>query len=145
MRAITSTLYIFLLIPLLQIEAADERPNVVFIMADDLGYGDLSCYGGWIETPHIDSIAKNGLRLTDYHSNGNVCSPTRAALMTGLYQQKAGILNVRNNRQDCSFIFTKKLRHSFKRDRVYIPNIAGNVFDCLRMTIVRCVKSMVHR
>ena len=60
-------------------------------MADDLGYGDLSCYGGWIETPHIDSIAKNGLRLTDYHSNGNVCSPTRAALMTGLYQQKVGI------------------------------------------------------
>lgn len=91
MRAITSTLYIFLLIPLLQIEAADERPNVVFIMADDLGYGDLSCYGGWIETPHIDSIAENGLRLTDYHSNGNVCSPTRAALMTGLYQQKVGI------------------------------------------------------
>ena len=77
MRAITSTLYIFLLIPLLQIAAADERPNVVFIMADDLGYGDLSCYGGWIETPHIDSIAKNGLRLTDYHSNGNVCSPTQ--------------------------------------------------------------------
>ncbi|MEC9096632.1 MAG: sulfatase-like hydrolase/transferase [Planctomycetota bacterium] len=67
------------------------QPNVVFIMADDLGYGDLSCYDGWIDTPHIDSIAKNGVRFTDYHSNGNVCSPTRAALMTGLYQQKVGI------------------------------------------------------
>tara|TARA_B100000700_G_scaffold111307_2_gene125352 strand:+ start:11708 stop:13048 length:1341 start_codon:yes stop_codon:yes gene_type:complete len=67
------------------------HPNVVLIMADDLGYGDLSCYDGWIETPHIDSIARNGIRLTDYHSNGNVCSPTRAALMTGLYQQKVGI------------------------------------------------------
>lgn len=68
-----------------------SRPNIVLIMADDLGYGDLSCYDGWIETPAIDSIAKNGVRFTDYHSNGNVCSPTRAALMTGLYQQKVGI------------------------------------------------------
>ncbi len=71
---------------------ADEtEPNVVFIMADDLGYGDLTCYDGWIKTPNIDSIAANGIRFTDYHSNGNVCSPTRAALMTGLYQQKVGI------------------------------------------------------
>ncbi len=67
------------------------RPNVVLIMADDLGYGDIGCYDGWIKTPHIDSIARNGVRFTDYHSNGNVCSPTRAALMTGLYQQKVGI------------------------------------------------------
>ena len=71
--------------------AYETEPNVVFIMADDLGYGDLSCYDGWIKTPNIDSIAANGIRFTDYHSNGNVCSPTRAALMTGLYQQKVGI------------------------------------------------------
>ncbi|MBT4694607.1 MAG: sulfatase-like hydrolase/transferase [Planctomycetaceae bacterium] len=63
-------------------------------MADDLGYGDLSCYNGWIKTPHIDSIAKRGIRFTDYHSNGTICSPTRAALMTGRYQQRAGIPSV---------------------------------------------------
>ena len=71
-----------------------EYPNVVLIMADDLGYGDLSCYDGWIQTPAIDSIAARGMLMTDYHSNGNVCSPTRAALMTGRYQQRAGIPSV---------------------------------------------------
>lgn len=71
---------------------AEERPpNLILILADDLGYSDLSCYGGWIDTPHIDALAADGLRFTDFHSNGAVCSPTRAALMTGRYQQRAGI------------------------------------------------------
>jgi arylsulfatase A len=74
--------------------SAAERPNFVIIMADDLGYGDLSSYGGWIETPNIDRLAEEGLRFTDYHSAGNVCSPTRAALMTGCYQQRTGISGV---------------------------------------------------
>ena len=74
--------------------ACGNDPNVVLIMADDLGYGDLSCYDGWIKTPHIDAIAKHGIRFTDYHSNGSICSPTRAALMTGRYQQRAGIPGV---------------------------------------------------
>jgi len=64
-------------------------------MADDLGYGDLSCYGSeTINTPHIDALAKNGIRFTDYHSNGAVCSPTRAALMTGRYPQRTGVEGV---------------------------------------------------
>ena len=71
-----------------------NKPNVVLIMADDLGYGDLGCYNGWIKTPHIDSIARQGILFTDYHSNGSSCSPTRAALMTGRYQQRAGIPSV---------------------------------------------------
>ena len=74
--------------------AAESRPNFVIIMADDLGYGDLSSYGGWIKTPHLDALASEGLRLTDFHSSGNVCSPTRAGLMTGRYQQRAGIPGV---------------------------------------------------
>jgi len=68
-----------------------DRPNIILIMADDLGYGDISCYGGWIRTPHVDALAKGGMRFTDYHSNGAVCSPTRAALLTGRYQQRCGI------------------------------------------------------
>ena len=75
-------------------QATANKPNVVLIMADDLGYGDLGCYNGWIKTPHIDSIARRGLLFTDYHSNGSSCSPTRAALMTGRYQQRAGIPSV---------------------------------------------------
>lgn len=69
-----------------------RRPNFVIIMADDLGYGDLSCFGepGY-RTPHLDRMASEGMRLTDFHSNGSVCSPTRAALLTGRYQQRAGI------------------------------------------------------
>mgnify|MGYP001490210199 CR=1 FL=1 len=70
-------------------------PNIILIMADDLGYGDLGCYGNTrIKTPYLDRLAKNGLRFTDFHSNGAVCSPTRAALMTGLYQQKSGLEGV---------------------------------------------------
>ena len=68
-----------------------DRPNIILIMADDLGYGDLSCYGGWIRTPRVDALAKGGMRFTDYHSNGPVCSPTRAALLTGRYQQRCGV------------------------------------------------------
>ena len=72
-------------------EPLDKPLNFVVIMADDLGYGDLSTYGGWIDVPNIDQMAAEGLKFTDFHSNGAVCSPTRAALMTGRYQQRAGI------------------------------------------------------
>lgn len=72
-----------------------KRPNFILIMADDLGYGDLGCYGsGSLETPNIDKLAAGGMKFTDYHSNGAVCSPTRAALMTGRYQQRSGIAGV---------------------------------------------------
>ena len=75
--------------------SAQFRPNIVLIMADDLGYGDISCYGSeTIKTPHIDALAANGIRFTDYHSNGAVCSPTRAALMTGRYPQRTGVEGV---------------------------------------------------
>lgn len=70
----------------------EEQPlNFVVIMADDLGYGDLSTYDGWIDTPNLDRMALEGLKFTDFHSNGAVCSPTRAALLTGRYQQRAGV------------------------------------------------------
>lgn len=71
------------------------KPNIVLIMADDLGYGELSCYGSQtVKTPNIDKLASHGIKFTDYHSNGPVCSPTRAALMTGKYQQRTGVEGV---------------------------------------------------
>jgi arylsulfatase A-like enzyme len=72
------------------------RPNIVFIMADDLGYGDLGCYGATkVKTPNCDRLAKEGLRFTDAHSPSAVCTPTRYALMTGEYafrKEGTGIL-----------------------------------------------------
>ncbi len=76
---------------------ASERPNIIVIMADDLGYGDISCFGSkTTNTPNLDRMASEGLKLTDFHSNGVLSSPTRAALMTGCYQQRAGINTVIN-------------------------------------------------
>ena len=69
----------------------NSRPNIVLIMADDLGYGDVSCYGGpHIPTPNIDSIAADGVRFTDGYVTAPVCSPSRAGLLTGRYQQRFG-------------------------------------------------------
>jgi len=65
---------------------------MVFMLADDLGYGDLGCYGATdIKTPRLDRLAREGVLLTDCYANGSVCSPTRAALMTGRYQQRIGL------------------------------------------------------
>jgi arylsulfatase len=63
------------------------KPNIVFILADDLGYSDLGCYGGEIATPQLDSLAKNGLRFTQFYNSAR-CWPTRAALLTGYYAQQ---------------------------------------------------------
>lgn len=66
---------------------AAERPNVVFILADDLGYSDLGCYGGEIATPHLDALAANGLRYTQFYNTAR-CWPSRSALLTGYYAQQ---------------------------------------------------------
>ena len=71
---------------------ASAKPNVVLVMADDLGYGGLGCYGSQTyETPRLDWLARRGLRFTDFHSNGTVCSPTRASIMTGRYPTRTGV------------------------------------------------------
>jgi arylsulfatase A-like enzyme len=72
-------------------DAAVVKPNFVVILLDDVGYGDLGSYNGAIPTPNIDALANKGMRFTDFHSNGAVCTPTRAALMTGRYPQRAGL------------------------------------------------------
>lgn len=68
----------------------NRQPNIVLIMADDLGYSDIGCYGGEIKTPNIDNLAKNGLRFSRFY-NTSRCCPTRASLLTGLYSHQAGI------------------------------------------------------
>ena len=67
-----------------------RRPNIVLIMADDMGYSDIGCYGGEINTPNLDGLAAKGVRFTQFYNTARCC-PTRAALMTGLYQHQAGV------------------------------------------------------
>ena len=85
-----SHLYQYMLVTIFCASSAlgDSRPNIVLIISDDMGYSDLGCYGGEIETPALDSIAADGLRFTNYYVN-NMCWPTRASLMTSLYPKNS--------------------------------------------------------
>jgi len=86
--------YLFLTLVLLSIlgchESIEKQPNIILIMADDMGYSDIGCYGGEVKTPNLDGLAQNGLRFTQFYNNARCC-PTRASLLTGLYPHQAGI------------------------------------------------------
>jgi len=69
---------------------AQSKPNIIIILADDMGYSDIGCFGSEIPTPYLDQLAGNGVRLTHFYNNARCC-PTRASLMTGLYPHQAGI------------------------------------------------------
>lgn len=71
-------------------QAQNDRPNIILIMVDDMGYSDIGCYGGEIPTPNIDRLAENGIRYTQFYNTARSC-PTRASLLTGLYPHQAGI------------------------------------------------------
>lgn len=71
-------------------DAALDRPNIILIMVDDMGFSDIGCYGGEIPTPHLDELANNGLKFSQFYNTGRCC-PTRASLLTGLYSHQAGI------------------------------------------------------
>ena len=71
-------------------QRSSTRPDVIVILVDDMGYSDLGCYGGEIDTPHLDSLAAAGIRYTQFYNCARCC-PTRAALLTGLYPHRAGI------------------------------------------------------
>lgn len=70
--------------------AADERPNIIVILVDDMGFSDVGCYGGEIPTPHLDALAAGGLRFSQCYNTARCC-PTRASLLTGLYQHQTGV------------------------------------------------------
>ena len=72
-------------------------PNIILIMADDMGFSDIGCYGGEIETPNIDKLAAGGLRFTQFYNTARCC-PTRACLMSGLYPHQAGVGHMMGDR-----------------------------------------------
>ncbi len=95
-------------------DTSKPRPNVIIIMADDVGYSDLGCYGSEINTPTLDGLAKNGLRYTQFYNAGRCC-PTRASLLTGLYPHQAGVGHMMNDRKLPGY------RGNLGRDCVTIP------------------------
>src|SRR6185503_3621586 len=78
--------------------AAETPPNIIFILADDMGYGDLGCYGAKdIKTPNIDRLAAEGTRFTSFYVAQSVCTASRAALLTGCYSNRVGMSGALNH------------------------------------------------
>src|ERR687892_66878 len=71
-------------------QSGSQRPNIVLLFADDLGYSDIGCFGGEIRTPNLDSLASGGVRFTQFYNTARCC-PSRATLLTGLYAHQAGV------------------------------------------------------
>src|SRR4051812_21545333 len=86
---------LFIMVALCFSAQAAKQPNIVFILADDLGYTDVACFGSkYYETPNIDKLAKDGIKFTDGHTCGANCQPTRASLMSGQYGPRTGVYTV---------------------------------------------------
>src|SRR5438552_12944118 len=76
---------------------AAQRPNILLILSDDMGFSDLGCYGSEIQTPNLDALAQDGVRFTQFYNTARCC-PTRASLLTGLYPHQAGVGHMTDNR-----------------------------------------------
>ncbi|MGB7343948.1 MAG: arylsulfatase [Pirellulaceae bacterium] len=96
--------------------SAADKPNIIYIMSDDMGFSDIGCYGSEIETPNLDSLADNGLRFTQFYNTARCC-PTRASLLTGLYPHQAGIGHMMNDRGHDGY------RGELNRQCVTIPEV----------------------
>ena len=83
-------LLLLLMVNTVGCKTSPERPNILIILADDLGYSDIGAYGGEIQTPHLDTLATNGVRFRQFYNTGRCC-PTRASLLTGRYPHGAGM------------------------------------------------------
>ena len=94
-------------------------PNIVVILMDDLGFGQLSCYGGPVEAPHIAALARNGLRYTNFHTTA-LCSPTRAALLTG------------RNHHSVGFATIAEMASGFPGSNAFLPRSAASIAEVLR-------------
>jgi arylsulfatase A len=103
------------------------KPNIVLIMADDLGYGDISLHGAPdIRTPHIDGLAESGVYFSRFYTSGTVCSPTRAGLMTGRYQQRTGCDRVVYvEEKDLGMSLKEKLLPEYLKELGYVTGITG--------------------
>jgi arylsulfatase A len=109
-----ANLVVFVLVALTHLVALAETgmaksPNVVMLLADDLGYQDVGCYNGPVKTPAIDSLAARGVRFTDFYSGCAVCSPSRAVLMTGRHHIRAGVYSWINDASQNSHLLEREV------------------------------------
>ncbi len=110
-------------------QVQSNKPNILVILVDDLGFGDLSCYGGrYLYTPHLDRLAEEGMRFTNAYANCPVCSPTRAALLSGRYQEFVGVPGVIRTHENNSWGYLlpeAKLLPKFMKDAGYNTAMVG--------------------
>ena len=92
-----SLIYVLALFDIVVAQQVAERPNIVLILVDDMGYSDLGCFGSEIQTPYLDSMAQGGVKMTNFY-NASRCCPSRASLLTGVYPHQAGIGDMMNTR-----------------------------------------------
>jgi len=99
---------------------AASQPNVVLLLADDLGYKDVGCYGGPVKTPAIDQLAKDGVRFTDFYSGCAVCSPSRATLLTGRHHIRTGVYSwISDEGQNSHLLLRERTIAEILKDRGY--------------------------
>jgi len=100
--------------------SAQTQPNVVILLADDLGYKDVGCYGGPVKTPAIDQLAKDGVRFTDFYSGCAVCSPSRATLLTGRHHIRTGVYSwIHDEGQNSHLLLSERTIAEIFKDRGY--------------------------
>jgi arylsulfatase A-like enzyme len=103
-----------------------KKPNIVFILADDLGYGDLQCYGNpYIETPAINKLANSGIRFSNYYSSSPLCAPARAAILTGMYNHRTGAIDVSSNRAIDRIALSYKTIGNYFKEEGYSTGMVG--------------------
>lgn len=110
---------------------ATDKPNIIIILVDDMGYSDLACYGSEIQTPNLDYLAENGLRFTQFY-NAARCCPTRASLLTGLYPHQAGMGHMAGG--NYNIINSESYQGNIKNSAVTIADVLKGVGYFTSMT-----------
>ena len=105
-----------------------NRPNVILILVDDMGYSDLGCYGSEIRTPNLDNLAHNGLRYTQMYNTAK-CTPSRSSLLTGRYPWGAGFYDMSNDGDHCTDQF--RLVADLLKEAGYTTHALGKVRCCI--------------
>ncbi len=115
------------LLPLINQQEAVSHPNFIIIFTDDLGYGDLGCYGSIIhQTPNINKLASNGIRFTDFYVSAPVCTPSRASLMTGCYPQRVDMHVNEKSKNEFRAVLTPQSPKGLNPDEITIAEVVKN-------------------